>query len=164
MYYKAARVLKNTDVAETLFNAVDFEKKRGSVNRVRTNDTYNSHGSPIMISPGLPSIKSPEGYETMPDSSVERLKSALQRDIHETMMDVEDENRLTFIVDVDEESLHGRDASYRQMLDLGKMMIQALDCMGAEELTAQQHEENKAKLKISQFKDDADAIEQAKQL
>ena len=57
----------------------------------------------------------------MPDSSVERLKSALQRDIHSTMM--EDENRLTFIVDVDEESLHGRDASYRQMLDLGKMMI-----------------------------------------
>ena len=162
MYYKAARVLKNTDVAETLFNAVDFEKrKRGSViNRgERTGDTINSYGSPIMISPGLQSIKSPEGYETMPDSSVERLKSALQRDIQETMMEERDENRLTFIVDVDEESLHGRDASYRQMLDLGKMMIQALDCMGTDELTPQQHEENKAKLKISQFMDDADAIE-----
>jgi hypothetical protein len=38
-------------------------------------------------------------------------------------------------------------------------MIQALDCMGTDELTPQQHEENKAKLKISQFMDDADAIE-----
>lgn len=52
-----------------------------------------------------------------------RLKSALQRDIQQTMMEEDDEHRLTFIVDVDEESAVGRETSYQQMLELGDKMI-----------------------------------------
>lgn len=53
------------------------------------------------------------------DLSDQRLKSALQRDIEQTMMADDDQHRLTFIVDVDEESAAGRETSYQQMLELG---------------------------------------------
>ena len=51
------------------------------------------------------------------------------------MMEEDDEHRLTFIVDVDEESAVGREASYQQMLELGDRMIKALDSMQEDDLT-----------------------------
>ena len=148
-YYKAAKMLKNTDVTTTLLNAVDLNKKKrqGSLIGRRYTLEQTSMKEAMIGTPNAKSIRSPvsgksKQIDIMPemldspiDMSDSRLKSALQRDIQQTMMEEDDEHRLTFIVDVDEESAVGREASYQQMVELGDRMIKALDSIQEEEMT-----------------------------